>query len=132
VPLIVVAPGCNHDSVSARVVEMLDFYPTFADFCGLPKPPQGEGKSFTPLLKDPHQPWDKVAFTVERRPKVLGRSVRNERYRYTEWDEGKQGTELYDYEIDPTEDRNLATDSKHQQVIADMKRQLREGWKSAR
>ena len=39
-----------------------------------------------------------------------GHSVRNERWRYTEWDNGKQGAELYDHEADPHEYANLAND----------------------
>ncbi len=39
---------------------------------------------------------------------VFGRSVRTDRYRYTEWDEGREGVELYDYETDPEEHVNLA------------------------
>ena len=129
VPLIVVAPACRPGAVSPRVVEMLDFYPTLAELCGLPKPPQGEGRSFVPLLKNPSQAWDKAAFTAERRPRVLGRSVRTERYRYTEWDQGKQGAELYDYETDPNEYTNLVKDPKQERVLAEMKRRLNAGWK---
>ena len=130
VPLIVVAPGSSPGAVSPRVVEMLDFYPTLSELCGLPKPPQGEGKSFVPLLKNPGQPWDKAAFTAERRPKVIGRSVRTERYRYTEWDEGRQGAELYDYDNDPHEHVNLVKDPKQKKLVAEMKRRLHEGWES--
>ena len=39
---------------------------------------------------------------------VFGRSVRTDRYRYTEWDEGREGVELYDYETDPEEHVNIA------------------------
>jgi len=42
------------------------------------------------------------------RTTVFGRSIRTDRYRYTEWDEGREGVELYDYETDPEEHVNLA------------------------
>jgi uncharacterized sulfatase len=57
----------------------------------------------------------------------MGRSVRTERWRYTEWDEGRQGVELYDHDNDPRELRNLANHSQHAQTIADMKRLLQRG-----
>jgi hypothetical protein len=38
----------------------------------------------------------------------MGYSMRTERYRYTMWDEGRLGEELYDYQRDPRELRNLA------------------------
>jgi uncharacterized sulfatase len=47
----------------------------------------------------------------------MGRSVRTERWRYTEWDEGKAGVELYDYTTDPNEFTNLATDAKYASVV---------------
>ena len=39
---------------------------------------------------------------------IFGRSIRTDRYRYTEWDEGREGCELYDYDTDPEEHINLA------------------------
>ena len=41
---------------------------------------------------------------------IAGYSIRNERYRYTMWGDGKHGEELYDYEVDPREMKNRATD----------------------
>jgi uncharacterized sulfatase len=127
-PLIVAGPQVKSGQVCPRVVEYLDIYPTLAEVCGLPKPPQGEGKSFAPLLKNPTQPWNKVAFTCENRPGMLGRSVRNERYRYTEWNEGKAGAELYDHDADPHEWTNLATSADHQKTVAEMKANLARGF----
>lgn len=40
----------------------------------------------------------------------MGYSVRTERYRYTMWAGGQEGEELYDYQNDPGELRNLAND----------------------
>ena len=32
---------------------------------------------------------------------IFGYSLRTPRWRYTEWDEGQQGRELYDHDADP-------------------------------
>jgi arylsulfatase A-like enzyme len=55
----------------------------------------------------------------------MGYSVRTERWRYTEWDEGKRGVELYDEASDPDELLNLAADPKHRNTIAEMQQRLR-------
>ena len=53
----------------------------------------------------------------------MGYSVRNERYRYTGWDEGRK-VWLYDYDPDPQETNNLSGDPKQAKTIEMMKRLL--------
>jgi hypothetical protein len=55
---------------------------------------------------------------------VLGKSVRTERWRYTEWDGGRQGVELYDHDRDPGEYQNLAGDRSHAAAITELRRLL--------
>lgn len=44
-----------------------------------------------------------LAFTqMSRSGRLMGRSVRTERWRYTEGNGGRDGVELYDYDTDPT------------------------------
>jgi uncharacterized sulfatase len=129
VPLIIAAPaqkakgqGCQ------RTVELLDIYPTLAELCGLTPPSNLAGRSLKPLLDDPQAPWDKPAFTQVWRGSFPGHSVRTERWRYTEWDDGKRGTELYDYQTDPQEEHNLAADPQHARVVAELKALVRKNW----
>jgi uncharacterized sulfatase len=133
VPLIMAGPGITGRGASPRTVELLDVYPTLVELCDLPRPRQKlEGRSLAPLLSDPDAKWDRPAYSQIQRgtdqsppgPKVMGRSVRTERWRYTEWDGGKQGRELYDHAIDPQEFTNLSNDAAHAGTAAEMKRLL--------
>jgi arylsulfatase A-like enzyme len=112
--------SCSHP------VELVDLYATLADLCGLPAPEGVEGKSLRPLLDDPQAAWKEPAFTQVARGRVMGRSVRTERWRYTEWDGGRSGTELYDQQSDPHEYHNLAGDGKHAETAATLHKLLAE------
>ncbi len=126
VPLIIAAPGAKAGAVSPAVVELLDIYPTLAQLTNLKAPPELEGTSLVPLLSEPNREWKKAAFSVVTRGQLLGRSVNTARFRYTEWDEGRQGVELYDHASDPREYKNLAGDPARAATIAEMKRLMRE------
>src|SRR4029079_9328028 len=54
----------------------------------------------------------------------LGYSLRTDRYRYTEWDGGKQGVELYDHDNDPQEFTNLAKDAQHAETVKQLSEKL--------
>lgn len=129
VPLIVVGPGPTAaGKASPRIVELLDVYPTLADLAALKAPDALAGRSLRPLLSDPQAAWDKPAITqVARGPQAnrfMGYSIRTERYRYTEWDGGVAGAELYDEQADPAENANLADSPAHAAVRDGLHRQL--------
>jgi uncharacterized sulfatase len=62
----------------------------------------------------------------------MGRSVRTERFRYTEWDNGEDGVELYDQNGDPHEWKNLANDPGMDATLRELKALLRAGWQGAK
>ena len=128
-PLMIAAPGVSGGRSSKRIVEFLDLYPTLADLAGVTAPAGLHGRSLVPLLKNPNADWKHSALTQVVRGPVetlfRGYSVRNEKWRYTEWDGGNRGTELYDEEGDPNELRNLAIDPKHAAVVEQMKALLK-------
>ena len=128
VPLIFAGPGVTaKGQASARCVELLDLYPTLCDLAGVPAPSALAGASLRPLLADSRAPWDRPAYTQTQRGKDaqgqwrFGRSVRTERWRYTEWLDGAGGAELYDHDADPHEYANLATDPAHAAQAVAMK-----------
>lgn len=120
IPLIVSAPGVTPAGTRATnaLVETVDIYPTLAELAGLPAPqvPQGlEGKSFVPALRDPAQSTKNYLFHVYPRGERIGRAVRTSRYRLVEWKvpgaaAESADLELYDYETDPLETKNLAAE----------------------
>ena len=125
-PMIVVTPEMTGGASCSRIVEFVDIYPTLADLHGLRAPNNLAGTSFRPLLGNPNLPWKKAAFTQVQRGVTAGHSVRTDRWRYTEWDRGKQGAELYDHDSDPGEYYNLAGDPEHARTIEELRRLLRQ------
>jgi iduronate 2-sulfatase len=127
VPLIVAAPSLKSPGKSCpRLVESIDVYPTVAQLCSLTPPAGLHGKSLRPLLDDPRHEWDRPAFTQVTRDKLMGRTVRTERWRYIEWDDGKKGVEFYDHERDPHELTNLAANPAHAGTVKEMKELLKQ------
>ncbi|MBI4622556.1 MAG: sulfatase [Verrucomicrobia bacterium] len=129
VPLIIYAPGAKgNGGVSPRTVEFVDLYPTLADLAGLAPPRNLAGASLKPLLERPAAAWDRPAFTQVWRGSFAGHSVRTERWRYTEWDDGRQGVQLHDMQNDPQELKNLAADPQHAATIKTLKALVARNW----
>jgi len=136
IPLLISAPGIAKKGGHAKsVVETVDLYPTLCELAGLPKPvvPQGtDGKSLVPLLRDPRRTHKESVFHVfpRNRPgdgQILGRAIRTDRYRLVEWKKPGATTEtaeyeLYDYDTDPRETRNLSTENS--EVVAQLQKLL--------
>lgn len=120
VPLLISVPGGVKGKSSGRTVELLDLYPTLAELCGLQAPVNLQGKSLVALLNNPKARWDKPAYSQVSLNKSLGRSVRTERWRYTEWDEGRAGIELYDHKNDPNEFTNLSKRSEYKKTVSEL------------
>ena len=142
VPLLISVPGSKHaGQVCRRTVELIDLHPTLADLCGLTAPNNLDGKSLKPLLDNPKAAWDKPALTQVTRgtptqtnaptakPSIVGRSIRTERFRFTEWNHGDKGTELYDHDSDPGELKNLANDAANAATVATLRKELRSRYK---
>ncbi len=118
VPLIIATPNAaNAGQTTAALAEMVDFFPTLADLCGIKPAASLPGVSLAPVLSDLTRQPRQGALTQY----ANGYSLRTARYRYTEWGErGADGVELYDHEYDSAEMFNLANQPKH----ADLKRRL--------
>jgi uncharacterized sulfatase len=123
VPCVLVAPGAKSGQVCSSIVELVDLYPTIADYCGVGAPHQLAGQSLRPLLDNPDRKGKKTAFTlVTRGQDQYGQSVRTERWRYTQWSDGN--AELYDELNDPQEVHDLSDDPAMATVTEELKRRL--------
>jgi iduronate 2-sulfatase len=141
VPLLVHVPGKRGNGKrSAALVEFVDIYPTLANLCGVDLPAELEGTNFAPLLDDPQRTWKAAAFSqyprqIPGQGRGMGYAMRTERYRLVEWRvEGKdfREYELYDHQIDPGENQNLANDAGQRELLGRLKDQLHAGWKGVR
>jgi iduronate 2-sulfatase len=128
VPLLIVSPGAVSNSVAKTPVALVDLYPTLTELCGVQAPPNLQGQTLVPLLKNPDLPGRGWAVTQVTRgtgeKQFSGYSLRTARWRYTEWDGGTHGRELYDHDTDPRELTNLASLNAHTKMLADLSRQL--------
>jgi len=142
VPLIIDVPGMQSEGAkSDALVELVDLYPTLCDLCGLPKPNNLEGYSFTPLLENAERPWKKAIFSQYPRSRrnadklVMGYTVRTEKYRYVEWMHVKSGEikarELYDRSKDPQENTNVIDNPAYKSIVVQMQKTLDRGWEGA-
>ncbi len=119
VPLILAGPGIVKGT-SPRAVGLIDLYPTPAELCGLPQPPQKlEGRSLRPLLKNPKAIWPHAALTTFQ---LNDHTLRTEKWRYIRYANGDE--ELYDHAKDSHEWDNLAKDQKFAAVLKRFRGQL--------
>ncbi len=148
VPFIIRMPGVDFKPArTSALVELVDIYPTLADYLGLEPAHELEGLSLLPLLKNPGRPWKRAAFSqyprslnldeLERRAwDVMGYTMVTERYRLTRWDSVSEpghvaGIELYDLKKDPEENLNVAREPEYRETLSRLMLQLTEGWKGA-
>jgi iduronate 2-sulfatase len=134
-PLILRAPGYSGGERRRQLVEFVDIYPTLAELVGLAAPASVEGTSFVPLLGAPQRQWKTASFSqYPRGKKVMGYSVRDERWRYTEWRQNGRviARELYDHATSNIAPRNLIDDPALADIVQDLAARLRAGWQSAR
>ncbi len=105
-------------------VELIDFYPTLIDLCGLDIPEAAQGLSLIPMLKDVNHEIHPYAYSQFNKARQMGYTLVNQQFRYTAWldnPDGKEGPinsgpeygevmmeELYDLGTDPQETKNIS------------------------
>jgi iduronate 2-sulfatase len=115
IPLIVAGPGIAKGR-AAGLVETVDIYPTLAELAALSAPKQVDGRSFAAALRDTAASTKNQILHCYPRGERIGRALRTARYRLVEWRAAGAAPEtaefeLYDYEADPLETKNIASDN---------------------
>lgn len=105
--ILIQAPALVQPGVSATTLALtVDVAPTLAALGGA-RLGKGQGLDLSPALRDPKTMVRPIVVSSAAReaPRV-GRSVRSQRFRFTQWPDGSE--ELFDEEADPREWKNLA------------------------
>ena len=155
-PMMIHIPGVtDHGIVTEELTEFVDLFPTLVEATGLPPLPLcpedstktelcREGTSLMPLMSNSRPPWKERVFSqYPRQDEYMGYTMRTADFRYTEWVDFKfapnykpnwdknVGIELYDHRIDPQENWNHAGEKKYKDIQAQLRQQLRAGWRDA-
>lgn len=122
VPMIISVPGMEAAGKRTKALtEYVDIYPTLCEVCGLGLPGHLEGKSMKPLLSEPEKQWKYAALSQYPRGKIMGYTMRTERFRYTEWEERATGRvvarELYDHRVDADENENVVDKDEYRDEV---------------
>lgn len=130
VPLLLVLPGITQGgSVVETPVSHVDLFPTLCAATKTTAPENLQGQNLVPLCQNLTQKGRGWALTQVTRGggkenRFFGYSLRTERWRYTEWDNGEKGTELYDHFNDAMEVENLAENTEFQETVKDLREML--------
>jgi iduronate 2-sulfatase len=115
-PLIIRHPGLTEPGkTSTATVETVDLFPTLTDLCNLQAPPNLDGQSLRPHLKNPATPSSKPARSFWTAGQ---RTLRNDRWRIITDGKGNR-VELFDLLNDPSETKNVAP--KNPEIVMELK-----------
>ncbi|CAH1778820.1 unnamed protein product [Owenia fusiformis] len=155
-PLMFRAPGLTDQGImSDHLVEYVDIYSTLVELADLPAAPLcpenpaaiqecTEGTSLVPIMKNSSLPGKPRVFMQYPRyrqfGRVMGYSMRTDKYRYTEWVRfnetgfgpdwtAQEAVELYDHTNDQEENVNRANDAEYASIVEQLKGHLHEGWR---
>ena len=126
-PMIIAAPKGFSANKNKTPTEFVDIFPTLCELTNLDIPLHLPGKSLVSVMKNPTLSLRFAALSQYPRGPRMGYTLRSERFRYVKWlnmkyKKGERtgdliATELYDYETDPLETINLATNSDYSEIV---------------
>jgi len=137
VPFIINYQGIKPRKSNYLVQSGTDILPTLSDFAGIPLQALYPGNSLKQYLEKDITPSNRDYVVVSdhliqgvgvdgKDLKPEGRMLRNGRYKYWIYDEGKDRESLFDLKNDPGEMINLVNDPRHANALKQCRSQLME------
>jgi arylsulfatase A-like enzyme len=131
-PLVIRYPKeIKAGSVINKLIQNLDFAPTFLDYAGIEIPKEIQGESFRNIVNGKTDEWrDALYYTYYEYPSVhmvkRHYGVRTDRYKLMHFYYDIDEWEMYDLENDPSEMQNIYDDPAYADVRKDMHQKLEE------
>ena len=114
VPLIFSGPGVAHRVDRQSLASLLDLFPTFCDYAGIPAAKGVQGRSLRPAIDgvpiDRPYVASEVLYGDQSRE---GRMIRSRRHKYVRFNNGARPEQFFDLAFDPGETTNLAASPHH-------------------
>ncbi|GAB6164555.1 hypothetical protein JCM19992_05550 [Thermostilla marina] len=138
IPLIISWPGHTPKTTTDLLVNTgVDTLPTLLELAGIPIPSKLPGRSLAPVvLGKKIDVWREYVVSEDDMvqtgpvngyaPKMQGRMVRSDRFKYCLYQYGNRRESLYDLENDPGETVNLAYRPEYREVVRRHREMLRE------
>ena len=136
VPLIITMPGTTTAGTSDKLVNTgTDILPTIMEIAGIEIPEKLPGRSLWPVVMGKPAPkWpryvvvqnDLRAWELPDTPRMEGRMVMTERYKYCIYEKGNLRESLVDLEKDPLEMVNLAEEKSFRKILLKHREMLSE------
>ena len=134
IPTAFQGPGFEGGGQVRQLVSLVDLPPTLLDAAGLPVPPEMDGRSILPLLRDRAADWPEEAF-IQISESQVGRAIRTARWKYSVYAPDLHGWQvggsdryveeyLYDLQADPYELTNLVGVEAFRVVADDLRERL--------
>jgi len=118
VPLIFAGPGVPAGQRTDTLVYLFDIFPTIFDLVGLAVPKTVDGKSLTPVLRDPKR---KMRDAMVYGYRHFQRALRTTRWKYIRYNAGGvQNQQLFDLAADPWEKNDLSKDPAMKETVTQL------------
>jgi arylsulfatase A-like enzyme len=116
VPLIISGPGILANQRTDAMCYLFDVLPTLGKLCGVPAPAESEGVDLTAMLRDAAAPGRAQLFFAY---KNVQRAIAQGNWKAIRYPYANR-TQLFDLQLDPFEENNLADQPVYAEKVAEM------------